>query len=150
MIPGTPYAGGLFVANYFVREQPFALIVSPRDADDLDPKPWGKSSANVATDFLDGLANTDAMVAAGSKLAKDIRALRIGDHDDWYLPSRLESLLLFGSLAGDLQKTWYWTSTQYAGSAEYAWIQCFYYGYQYGDLKDSRCRARAVRRVPIR
>ena len=151
MTSGTPYAGGLFVANYFVSEQPFALIVSPRDTGDLDPRPWGKATANVATDFLDGFANTDAMVAAGSKLAKDIRALRIGDHDDWYLPSRLESLLLFGSLAGDLQKTWYWTSTQYAGDDEYAWIQLFTNGNQYGYHREaSRSRARAVRRVPIR
>jgi hypothetical protein len=43
--------------------------------------------------------------------------------------------------------TWYWTSTQYAGSESYAWGQDFTSGYQGSGLKGSELRARAVRRV---
>lgn len=149
--PGTPHAGGLFVARYFIGDQAYALIVSPKDAGEIAAAKWNTAKKKVAdaASYADGLANTDAMVAAGSKLAKQIRALRIGDFDDWYLPSRLESLLLFGELQSEFERKWYWTSTQYAGYVEYAWIQGFTNGYQIASRKDSECRARAVRRVPL-
>lgn len=44
---------------------------------------------------------------------------------------------------------WYWSSTQFAGGADYAWVQGFGYGGQDDDHKDYVFRARAVRRVAI-
>ena len=148
--PAFTLDGGIPVARYFVNGQPYALILSPKDSEIKRAK-WGATKKNVtgAHSYVDGLANTIAMAEAGSKLAKDIRALRIGDFDDWYLPSRLESLLLFGELQSEFERDWYWTSTQYAGDDEVAWFQFFIIGYQYSHHKDYESRARAVRRVAL-
>lgn len=153
---GQPFAGGIFAGHFFLAEQPYALVLSPKDHGEIEEIAWNKSRKRVADalSYADGLRNTEAMAAAGSALAKRIRELSIDGCDDWYLPSRLEALLLFGELKGtpacDLELNWYWTSTQYAGLDEYAWIQYFGNGTQDLLHKDSRCRARAVRRVPIR
>ena len=48
-----------------------------------------------------------------------------------------------------LDLDWYWTSTQYAGDAGYAWYQYFDYGRQSYDGKSASLRARAVRRFLI-
>ena len=45
--------------------------------------------------------------------------------------------------------TWYWSSTQYAGDAGYAWVQHFYDGGQLDGRKSLSYRARAVRRLAI-
>ena len=66
------------------------------------------------------------------------------------LPTRREQAILFGNVPQLFENAWYWSSEQYAGSAEYAWRQFFSNGGQVDDPKASRCRARAVRRVPIR
>jgi hypothetical protein len=55
-----------------------------------------------------------------------------------------------GDGAEAFDEVWYWSSTQYAGDAGYAWFQHFRYGYQsIYYCKSSELRARAVRRVPI-
>jgi len=160
-VAGTPFAGGLYAGRFFIGTQPYALIVSPTTEGDLDPQPWNKSVKNVASalSYCDGLANTEAMVKAGSALAKSVRALTIGKLHDWYLPSRLESLLLFGALrdvkafaekgAQPIAREWYWTSTHCASNDDYAWIQSFYYGSQSYVRKSDDFRARAVRRVKL-
>jgi len=109
--------------------------------------------------YSDGRANTAAMAKASSALGKWARGLKIGGHKDWYLPSRLEALVLFGELRGlkafnddqpdGLAREAYWTSTQYAGNEGYAWYQYFSYGSQYFTRKSTELRARAVRRVPV-
>ena len=65
------------------------------------------------------------------------------------LPTRKEQALLFANAADKFQQRWYWSSEEYAGNADYAWIQNFSYGYQgyYHKSNDYRCRA--VRRVAI-
>ena len=65
------------------------------------------------------------------------------------LPLRKEQAVMFGNVPQLFEKAWYWSSEQYAGHDEYAWFQGFDGGYQDGYRKDSRCRARAVRRIPI-
>ena len=52
--------------------------------------------------------------------------------------------------ADALQEAIYWSSTQYAPDAAYAWAQLFNYGNQSYARKDGEFRARAVRRVAIR
>ena len=44
---------------------------------------------------------------------------------------------------------WYWTSTQHAPVAGYAWLQFFSDGNQYGYHKSGYYRARTVRRIKI-
>ncbi len=61
------------------------------------------------------------------------------------LPTRKEQALLFANAADKFESAWYWSSEEYAGDADYAWIQTF----NGNDLKSNEYRARAVRRVPI-
>lgn len=66
------------------------------------------------------------------------------------LPNRIEQAMLWAGHKDQFQRDWYWTRESYECNAAYAWFQNFLYGYQYGIHKDgNRCRARAVRRLPI-
>jgi len=46
-------------------------------------------------------------------------------------------------------KKWYWSSTQHASYADYAWCQTFNYGDQVSSDVNNELRARAVRRLTI-
>lgn len=149
-LAGTPYGGGIYAGRYFIGDRAFALIVAPAETGELATTTWGKiNRVTGAESYVDGLANTEAMAASGSALAQWARALRIGDCDDWYIPSRLEALLAFGELQSAFQHDWYWTSTQYASIAGDAWLQSFGFGTQNFVRKDNELRARAVRRLVI-
>lgn len=65
------------------------------------------------------------------------------------LPTRQEAALLFANLKPAFEPTWYWTSEESAYYASYAWLQHFYNGNQYCNVKDYKVRARAIRRVHI-
>lgn len=75
--------------------------------------------------------------------------LEADGHKDFTLPKRKEQAVMFGNVPELFEKNWYWSSEQYAGYDDYAWVQGFLYGYQLTTHKDDHCRARAVRRVPI-
>jgi hypothetical protein len=68
---------------------------------------------------------------------------------DYVLPDRREQRFLFVQVKELFQEDWYWSSTQYAGDAAYAWCQNFYNGNQHARHKGTELRARAVRRLPI-
>jgi hypothetical protein len=61
---------------------------------------WNASSKMVAgaTSYCDGMANTIAMAAAGSKLATAARELRVGEFDDWHIPSQDELEVIYRNL----------------------------------------------------
>lgn len=159
--PGTAFGGGYYAGRFFIGAQAHALIVSPRAAGTIDPMPWAESTTNVAgaASSNDGLANTAAMVKAGSALAKKITGLRIGKFTDWYLPSRLELLIAHHELASTkafkpggeqaFDAAWYWSSTQHAADSDYAWMQGFGDGSQVSNHESFDDRARAVRRIKI-
>ena len=66
------------------------------------------------------------------------------------LPTRFESALLYANARDQIDTDpWYWTATEVASEPSWAWGQYFDDGYQYGGLKGSHYRARAVRRVPV-
>lgn len=50
----------------------FAIMVWPKAIAEHDPTPWSRNMKRVegAMSFCDGLANTEAMAKAGSKLAQ--------------------------------------------------------------------------------
>jgi len=97
---GSPFEGGFYAGDFRIGEQQFALIVSPKAEGDHDAIAWNDSYKKVegALTYNDGLVNTDAMAAAGSKLAKWARGLRIEGHDDWYIPSQDELEIIYRSL----------------------------------------------------
>ena len=89
--------------------------------------------------LLDG-DNDDADWNAQMEWAKSIG----GD-----LPDRVEQALLFKHLKDRFKETWYWSSTQHAANADYAWCQDVDDGVQSYGGKDDELRARAVRRLAI-
>ena len=68
---------------------------------------------------------------------------------DGELPDRSESALLFATMKGEINETWYWTRERHASDASSAWYQDFRYGYQGSNHILYQCRARAVRRLII-
>jgi hypothetical protein len=66
------------------------------------------------------------------------------------LPSRLDAMILYQNLKGEFDKdSYYWTSEEYAGYADFAWFAGFSYGSQFYGHKGDDYRCRAVRRVAI-
>ena len=194
-IIGTPLEGGFYAGHYAIDDKPIGLIISPK-AIGQHPKAivWNKSEKSVAgaLSYVDGLANTQAMAEAGSKLAQWMRGLRIDGFEDWYLPAQDELEILYRNLKPATVENWcyaraginlsalpptrpytpdhpvqtmleafrkggpeafdleaYWSSTQHAASASYAWSQDFYHGTQYRHHKSVALRARAVRRFAL-
>jgi hypothetical protein len=65
------------------------------------------------------------------------------------LPKRKEQAVMFGNVPQLFEKAWYWSCEEHASYPDYAWAQNFDYGRQHDYRKAFRCRARAVRRIPI-
>ena len=90
LIPGAVFGGG-FVGGFFMLPSVlYAVIFAPKAEGEHDDTEWNDGNyKNVtgALSFIDGLANTQAMAKAGSKLAKWAMGLRIGGYDDWHLPA---------------------------------------------------------------
>lgn len=194
IVASIPLEGGFYVARIRVDGIDYALIVAPKAEGERDDIAWNDSlgSVGAALSYCDGLGNTAAMAAAGSELAQWARSLRIGGHDDWYLPSQDELELCYRYLkptadknacyarsgvnvsavpptypytpdapsqtdiiafqeggAEAFEESWYWSSTQHAATADFAWGQYFGDGDQGSDLKSFKFRARAVRRLKI-
>src|SRR3989304_426966 len=160
---GAACAGGFCLGHVFVDALPYAIIVAPKAEGRQDVIAWNKSLKRVdgALSYFDGLANTRAMAAAGSELAKWAQGLRLGGVNDWHTPSRQDLLVVRGNVAaagplfGDngaeaFESKWYWSSTQNEFNDDYAWIQLFGYGDQDSLRKSTEYRAFVVRREPIR
>lgn len=65
------------------------------------------------------------------------------------LPDRIEQAALFARHKDKFEQRAYWSNTQLAGAAGYAWCQGFGWGDQSYYRVSLKVRARAVRRVPI-
>ena len=107
---GTAMGGGFYAGRVVIDGKPFALIVAPKAEGQLDPSIWIARYKAVpgARSYCDGLANTLAMAEAGSKLAKQALGLRIGDHDDWYLPAIDEIEICYRNLKPGAGKNSCW------------------------------------------
>jgi len=150
-----PLHGGVYAG--LVRapagQQDWHLFVPTDPASDLDPRKWGGASKNEpgAESLNDGLANTIALCESkhAHPAAQDCRALVIDGFNDLYLPAKGELAICCANVPELFQKTWYWSSTQYAGDPDCAWLTYFDSGYQYDGHKDFSARARPVRRLVI-
>ena len=70
------------------------------------------------------------------------------DHQDFTLPNRTESALLYANLRDEFDSNyWHWTGTEY--SPDRAFGQSFGYGSQYETAVSFEARARFVRRVAL-
>jgi len=92
------YAGKLLVPGKGI----YGIIAAPKATGEHEPTVWNKSMKRVegAMSFYDGLANTEAMAKAGSKLAQ--WALDQGLH----IPSRDELELLYRHRKPSNDKNW--------------------------------------------
>jgi hypothetical protein len=100
-ILGTSMGDGFYAGRIRLDDgKAFALIVAPKAGGQNAPSIWIPDYKEVpgALSYNDGLANTKAMAEAGSKLAQWALDLRIGDHDDWYIPSQDELEIIYRNL----------------------------------------------------
>ncbi|WP_460874807.1 Lcl C-terminal domain-containing protein [Paralcaligenes ginsengisoli] len=88
--------GGFLSGMFRIGNDTHGLVVAPKDLGELKGK-WNSTYSDVpgAKSYCDGLANTEAMAAAGSSLARNILALSIDGFGDWYLASRDELELMY-------------------------------------------------------
>ena len=142
---GQPLAGGTFFARHFVDDQLFALVVLDKAAE--FEAEWGEYGKEIdgAGSYVDGLANTQAML-----LAECPAAIKLDHAAGDYLPSYVEqSLLLAYTKAnpGSDLKGWHWSSTQ--RSAYSAFLMLFAVGIQSSSAKYGELSVRPVRRLLI-
>ncbi|MCO6057348.1 DUF1566 domain-containing protein [Pseudomonas sp. MOB-449] len=85
---GTAHGGGFVTGIIRENGQQYLVITAPA-AFELKGK-WGEYGQEVegANSYTDGRANTEAMAAAGSELAKQVLALAINGYSDWAIPAR--------------------------------------------------------------
>jgi hypothetical protein len=103
-----PLAGGFYAGTINVGGVIYALIVAPKAEGEHKNIAWNGSTKSVARalSYCDGRANTLAMAEDGSELAKWALALRIGGHDDWYLPSQDELEILYRAFKPTEEQNW--------------------------------------------
>jgi len=108
-VPGTAFAGGFYAGRITVDGKDYALIVAPKAEGENHGVTWAPDwrKATPGTQSLcDGMANSEAMNDAEHPAAQWCRALRIGGHDDWYLPSRDELEMLYRNLKPGTDENW--------------------------------------------
>lgn len=103
---GTALGGGFYAGRILIDDQPFALVVSPKAEGEIKSTIWIPDYKEVpdARSFNDGLANTQAMAEAGSKLAQRVLHMRINDEGEWYLPALDELEIIYRNLKPTTRK----------------------------------------------
>ncbi len=146
-----PEQGGIFIGVCPSQNgQPDYALIAPANPrallENVQWGPYGVEIADADSDW-DGKSNTTAMADAASELAGAILDLEIDGHHDFYLPARHELRMIKLVAPTLIEKDWHWTSTQYSATITY--VQYFADGYQSNCCKDSKYRARVVRRFLI-
>lgn len=164
-IIGEPWGGGFYAGDIESDGQWYKLIVADVSAE-VHGLRWKTANTDTpnTNHLTDGVANTNAMVAAGigeHPAAAHCIGHRGGDFDDWYFPAKDELNVIYQNLGynrpncpPDFQSggpqafanTYYWASTQYSPSS--GEIQRFSDGNQTYNTKTSTSRrVRPVRRL---
>ena len=164
---GLPFAGGFFAGEILLNGERCALVVAPKaegEKFDVEYKKKSLSTADGTDSDDDGLGNTDLITDKNHPAAQFCRSLKIGEFDDWYLPSRDELMRIWMALGPNRKNTpelfraggaeafaprWYWSSTETASYSDNAWIVNFNVGYQNYGSKGYDFGVRAVRRFKI-
>lgn len=104
---GTTMPGGFFAGVIMIEGQRRAIIVAPKKLGELRGA-WHKDEDDVpgAKFYNNGLANTQAMAEAGSKLAKQALALEIDGQTDFYIPSQDELEICYRALKPTPEQNW--------------------------------------------
>lgn len=98
---GQAFAGGFYAGRLFFDSAEHAVIDSGRAFECL-AKWWDQDGPRPrisgATHRFDGLANTKAMAAEGSKIAQQVLELNVRGHWGWHIPSIEELQVLRANL----------------------------------------------------
>lgn len=96
---GQAIEGGFYAGAIRVGADLFGIVVATK-AEGTTKGVWLPTYTDVpgARSTCDGFANTEAMAAAGSEIAKHVRGLTINGHSDWYIPSRDELEICYRNL----------------------------------------------------
>lgn len=145
LVIGQPYGGGFVTGLYLQDGQHYVLISAGTEHELIGA--WGEYGKKIegADSFDDGLANTEAMIAAESPVA-----LKVNRETGDYIPSYVEQSLLLAYAKANPSSGLTgvrWSSTQF--SAHFAVTMDFEIGWQFITDKDLERPVRLVRRVPI-
>ena len=129
-------------------------LIAADERGEIDRINWADQADHQpgALSLIDGLANTIALRASPIRCQAALwtAGIDIDGHKDFYLPAKNEAMICCINPEQLFEKKYrYWTSTQNARSADYAWMQLLNYGLQSIDHKSTEYRARAVRRILI-
>lgn len=107
---GTAMGGGFYAGRILIDSKPFALIVAPKAEGEHKPAIWISDYKDVpgAKSYSDGLANTQTMAEAGSRLAQWALGLEIDGQNDWYLPAQDELEVIYRNLKPTTDKNSCW------------------------------------------
>jgi hypothetical protein len=105
---GTPMPGGFFAGAYLLNGQRRALIFSSKKIGISLKGAWHEDEIDVsgAKSYNDGMANTQAMAAAGSGLAKTVLEMEIGGLSDFYIPSQDELEICYRAFKPTTEPNW--------------------------------------------
>lgn len=164
---GAPLGGGFYGGSIELDGVRYALVVAPKAEGEKMELQYKKTKLNT-TDGSDteddGFYNSCLIDNSNHPAAKFCLDLRIGDYDDWYLPSRDELMTIWMALGPNRKKTpelfktggsetfeerWYWSSTEHVSTSSYAWLVGFLLGYQNDLNKGYYGGVRAVRRLKL-
>ncbi len=112
---GQSYGGGIIF--YIDNTGQHGLIAAPTDQGSF---PWGCIGTSIGSTSLDmgsGLSNTIAIVNSCDEsgiAAKICFDLTLNGYDDWYLPSKIELMLMssINTFGGPIAETIYWSSSE--------------------------------------
>lgn len=136
-----------------------ALVAASENAPvsmEWDGQRWSKEEGFTspgsmvgATNLTDGRANQALLLVRKSAAARYCAGLRLGGHNDWYLPARDELALLrtHQRKIGGFLPTPYWSSSEF--NATSAWMVDFSSGASFIFPKETKRPVRCVRRAAV-
>lgn len=158
---GDYIGGGVYAGIQSIGGTNYHIICGDTDSD-IYGKKWKIDISQTAgtTSNVNGLGNTNAMVAAGianHPAAQHCVNYRGGDFDDWHMPARNQVSLIRNNLSTHPTFTDYsgsgndlWTSTEHPTSTWAAWARTVTTGNEIYEAKSNDFkRVRPIRRVAV-
>jgi hypothetical protein len=152
--------GGIYAGTVHPRDgmPAYRLLISLSEEARVQPAPYCSPEAVLLPgSHWDGRSNMASLLTVdpANAIATQIRAKRMGGHDDWYWPSKLECAVLYANV-GDLVYSWMrdqrvpqWGTwiCQRAREASSAFVHDWRFGGQTQMARSKELTALVVRRI---